>query len=288
MPVTIAIPFYNAEQYLADAIRSVFAQTYQQWELILIDDGSTDGSLDIARRINDPRVRVYSDGLNLKLAARLNQITQLASYEYIARMDADDLMSPTRIEKQLQILENHPDIDLVTTGLYSVDDSLKLLGYRYPNKTFITHKELLRQNIVVHAAMMGRKSWYLRNPYNTNLTIAQDYNLWLESSKKNDFKIFFICEPLYYYRETQNIKLSKMMVSSKYNRIFFRKYAEKDYFMLIIVSYFKDFLTILLFIFGAEKMLLKRRNRRRINPEIATIFNNEIETIKNTHIKGLD
>ena len=69
MKVSIAIPFYNAEKYLRDSIRSVFAQTHQDWELILMDDGSTDGSLAIAKSIKDPRVSVYSDGQNKKLAA---------------------------------------------------------------------------------------------------------------------------------------------------------------------------------------------------------------------------
>jgi len=64
MSITIGMPFYNAEKYLADAIRSVFAQTYQDWELILMDDGSTDQSLEIAKSVDDPRVRVFSDGKN--------------------------------------------------------------------------------------------------------------------------------------------------------------------------------------------------------------------------------
>src|SRR5690554_4188978 len=91
--VSIGIPFFNAEAYLLDAIKSVFAQTHQNWELILLDDGSTDRSLEIARSIDDPRVRVYSDGQNKHLAARLNEIARLARYEYLARMDADDLMA---------------------------------------------------------------------------------------------------------------------------------------------------------------------------------------------------
>jgi glycosyltransferase involved in cell wall biosynthesis len=73
--MTIGIPFYNAEAYLGDAIRSIFAQTYHDWELILVDDGSTDRSLEIARAVRDPRVRVISDGQNRRLPYRLNQIT---------------------------------------------------------------------------------------------------------------------------------------------------------------------------------------------------------------------
>ena len=126
MKVSIAIPFYNAEKYLRDSIRSVFAQTHQDWELILMDDGSTDGSLAIAKSIKDSRVSVYSDGKNKKLAARLNEITKLAKYDIIARMDADDLMSPTRIEKQLNILKDNLNIEVAPTSLY-IDNIREIL-----------------------------------------------------------------------------------------------------------------------------------------------------------------
>ena len=125
MFVSIGIPFYNAENFLLDAIRSVFAQTHKKWELILLDDGSEDRSLEIAQSIKDPRVRVYSDGKNKKLASRLNEIVKLAKYDIIARMDADDLMSPYRIKKQVEILAQNPHLDLISTGIYSVDDSFK-------------------------------------------------------------------------------------------------------------------------------------------------------------------
>src|SRR4030066_138114 len=95
--VTVGIPFFNNQDTLPDAIRSIFAQSFQDWELLLLDDGSTDGSLQIAQSIDDPRVRVISDGCNRKLPARLNQIIDLARGQYIARMDADDLCGITRL-----------------------------------------------------------------------------------------------------------------------------------------------------------------------------------------------
>ena len=90
--LTVGIPFHNNEKTLLDAIRSIFSQTFQDWELILVDDGSTDDSLKLALSVEDPRVRVLpSDDQNRLLAARLNEITQAARGEFIARMDADDL-----------------------------------------------------------------------------------------------------------------------------------------------------------------------------------------------------
>src|SRR5438045_1632919 len=92
--VSIGISFQNARATLADAVRSVLAQTCRDWELLLVDDGSSDGSLELARRIEHPRIQVISDGVNQGLASRLNQIALLARGTYLARMDADDLMHP--------------------------------------------------------------------------------------------------------------------------------------------------------------------------------------------------
>ena len=113
--ISIGIPFYNAEAYLEDAIKSVLAQTFQEWELILVDDGSSDGSLDIAKKYEqlDSRIRVISDGLNKKLPTRLNEIIKEAKFNLIARMDADDLMDIERLEKQYAFLSANPEYDLL-------------------------------------------------------------------------------------------------------------------------------------------------------------------------------
>ena len=104
--LTIGIPFFNAEATLLDAVRSVFAQTHQDWELLLVDDGSTDRSLELARSIDDPRVRVYSDGRNKRLAARLNEISRLARFDHVARMDADDVCLPERLARRPDSLKS--------------------------------------------------------------------------------------------------------------------------------------------------------------------------------------
>lgn len=125
MYISIGIPFFNAEKYLEDAIKSVLAQTFQNWELILVDDGSTDRSLEIARSFVDPRIRIISDGSNRRLPYRLNQIINEAKYDIIARMDADDLMAVDRLEKQMKVLNENPEIDLVVTSLYSIGNKMR-------------------------------------------------------------------------------------------------------------------------------------------------------------------
>ena len=108
--VTIGLPFYNAEKYLALAIESVLQQTYTNWELLLLDDGSTDNSLSIAQSYaqKDSRIKVISDGKNKNLATRLNELPSLAQGLYLARMDADDIMHSARIVKTIISIESSP------------------------------------------------------------------------------------------------------------------------------------------------------------------------------------
>ena len=189
MPVTIAIPFYNAEKYLMDSIKSVFAQTYKNWELILIDDGSTDDSLKIAKSVTDKRVRVISDGKNKKLATRLNEVTNLAKYDYIARMDADDLMHPERISIQMNFLKANKEFDLISTGTYSINNQGEILGYRFNSSINPSVQEILYRKInILHAGILARKEWYLRNKYDESLILGQDTELWVENLIKTGFK----------------------------------------------------------------------------------------------------
>ncbi len=211
-PVTVGIPFFNAEATLLDAVRSVFAQTHRHWELILLDDGSTDRSLDIARSIDDPRVRVYSDGRNKRLAARLNEIVQLARFDIVARMDADDLMRRDRIERQLRVLSSEAELDLVSAGVISMSDDYAPLGMRCvgDDHRISTRAVLAGGSGIVHAAVLGRRAWFLRNGYDESLKVNQDANLWIRAYGRGDLNVRVLPEPLYYYREDGNVTPTKL------------------------------------------------------------------------------
>lgn len=214
MYISIGIPFYNAESYLEDAICSVLAQTYKCWELILVDDGSTDRSLEIAKRYaaTDARIRVISDGENKRLPTRLNQIIKESKYDYIARMDADDLMSNDRLKIQLEVLQKNPNIDFVTTGYLSIGKRGELTGVMFiKNYQMNTAMILEGKTNLIHASLLARKDWYLRNLYNENSILAEDYHLWLEAAKKDDLKYIVIEEPLYWYRVMENVTIDKMI-----------------------------------------------------------------------------
>lgn len=268
--ITIGIPFFNAENYLEDAICSVLAQTYDDWELVLIDDGSTDKSLFIANKYekHDSRIRVISDGRNKKLPFRLNQIIKESKYDFIARMDADDLMSNDRLEKQINFLINNEDIDFVTTACLSIGTKNELTGLIDIKNYQMTAAGILegRTNLI-HASLLARKNWYLRNTYNEDSLLAEDYHLWLNAAKKNDLKYAVIEEPLYWYRVTENVTIEKMIagyntqmkiIKCNYHDVI--KKSDKD--RIIRKFYVKKYIVKSLDKLGILKLLLKIRSTK--------------------------
>ena len=120
--VTIGIPCYNVGRFIALSIKSVLAQTYTNFELIITDDGSTDNTVDEIRKFNDSRIIMIVDGENHGISYRLNQQIDMAKGYIFIRMDGDDIMFPNRVEKQVKYLQEHPNIDVVGTGAVIIDD----------------------------------------------------------------------------------------------------------------------------------------------------------------------
>ncbi len=201
MKVTVAIPFFNSEATLADAIRSVFAQGHREWELLLVDDGSTDGSLEIAGAVRDPRVRVISDGRNRGLPTRLNEIAAMAQTELLARMDSDDLMHPARLERQLAFLEAHPGVELVGSGVCAIDGSGEPIGLRADEPLDASPGGVLRRGLFVHPTALGTTAWFRKNLYDPAFVRAEDTELWCRSCGSGRFGL--VREPLLFYREGQ-------------------------------------------------------------------------------------
>ena len=296
-PVSIAIPFYNAGPALLDAVRSVFAQTYTNWELLLVDDGSTDGSLDLAKSINDPRVRVFSDGQNRRLAARLNQIAGLAKYSYVARMDADDLMARCRIERQMAVLDGDPAVALVSTGVYSLDDQYVAVGRRCVAAGHrITPRGLLAgQSGIVHASVVARKEWLQRNPYREDLAKSQDTNLWVRAYSKDDLRAAIIPEPLYFYREDGNVTTDKLLLAYRIGRITVREdagsgFSRSETLRALAVSHAKTSVVAALARVGRLDLIRARRNRSGMSQEEERQVAEEVMAIRQTSlptVKGL-
>jgi len=200
--VTVGLPMYNPGRFLDLAVRSVFAQTYDNWELIILDDGSTDGSLELARRIRDPRVNVFSDGKNRGLPYRLNQILDLASGQFIARMDADDLMHPERIESQVKHLLTHPEVDAVTTGAILIDRENRPVALRKGQKPSLL--EVFRRGGYLHASLMARADWYRGHRYSEAYPRAEDREFFIRAHVSS--RIDVLEKALYFYRWYGNVR----------------------------------------------------------------------------------
>lgn len=289
--VTIGIPFYNAESTILDAVRSVFAQTHENWELILIDDGSTDRSLELARSINDPRVTVYSDGNNNKLAARLNELIGLAKYDFIARMDADDMMVPNRIESLLKILWFDERYDLASCGTFSIKNDRSFNGYRGVTEKKYTFKGLLyKHQRFLHAGLVARKSWFERNKYNELLAVGEDTDLWLRTAKEGDFRALSIKEPLYMYREEGNVTPKKLLNAYKIERNNFAPLIESRYARTKYVSksIARTCIVRIMVITGTLDYLLHRRNKKNTDSKLLESFDQSLKVISSTLIPGID
>lgn len=200
--ITIGLPVYDAAPYLDDALCSIFAQTFTDWELIAIDDGSRDGSADVLRRLKDPRVRVLVDGEHRGLGARLNQIVSQASGEYIARMDADDMMHPERLARQTAFLQENPAVDVAGCGLISFDARERPISVR---RLPALHSEITARPLegfaLAHASVVGRAEWWKKHAYNERNCGCEDWELWFDSRAQSSFAN--LPDLLYFYREEQ-------------------------------------------------------------------------------------
>lgn len=164
--ITIGMPIYNAGRYLRLAVVSILQQTFTNWELIIIDDGSSDGATENIRDLVDPRVKIVQDGSNRGLAARLNQAVNMARGRYFARMDQDDISYPERLARQLQYLEQQPELDLVASRCVSIDADNKLVGAM---PCALTHEQICARPwsgfYLPHPTWMGRIAWFRRHHY---------------------------------------------------------------------------------------------------------------------------
>jgi glycosyltransferase involved in cell wall biosynthesis len=205
MSVSVVIPAYNASRYLSQAIESVLAQTWPDFELIVIDDGSKDDTLEIAQRYaeQDARVKVYTQP-NKGFAETLHRGFELAANEWVFRMDADDRMRPNRIERQLAFLAEHPELAVASTLVRHIDSRNRVIGH--DNSRLVTHEavqKLVSANELIgfsHPAAVVRKSAVQAvGGYRKEFWPSEDIDLWNRLVEKG-YKILVQPEYLLDYR----------------------------------------------------------------------------------------
>ncbi|PEL82492.1 glycosyltransferase family 2 protein [Bacillus wiedmannii] len=196
--VTVLMPVYNGEEYLQDAIDSILNQTFNDFELLIINDGSIDGSLDIVNSYQDPRIKLVNNESNLKLIKTLNKGLRLASGKYIARMDSDDTCHPRRLEIQVGMLDRNPEIAVCGTGM-------KVIGKKYARPFLVKGEKTIKnylavKNCMAHPSIMMRKDIIEKYNYfyDEQFIHAEDYELFQRISENH--KVININKPLLNYR----------------------------------------------------------------------------------------
>jgi len=181
--ISIVMAAYNEEQDIGRAIESILAQTFTNWELIVIDDGSTDTTADIVRRYaaEDSRIHLVCNETNLELSESLNKGIGLAQADLIARADADDINLPERLSKQYEFLQVHNEIDVLGTAAYLLDETgRRVKTYSHP----LTHAELeglpfIKIPFFHPSVMIRRKFFNTAGLYDPHYPNAEDKELWL-------------------------------------------------------------------------------------------------------------
>ena len=178
--VSVAIPVYNRERYVAAAIDSILAQGFTDFELLAVDDGSTDASRAVIEAYDDPRIRLVATPANAGIAATRNQTVGLARGEYLAFLDSDDVACPDRLARQVAFLDGHPDIAAVGTWVAWIDGDGRPLGRVKRMATApddIAAQRLFRPGIV-NSAAMARTVVLGGFPHRAELPVGSDYEMW--------------------------------------------------------------------------------------------------------------
>lgn len=175
--VSVCMSMYNASKFLRECIDSVLYQTFKDFEFIIVDDGSTDDSVDVVLSYHDDRIRLIRN--NHDYIGSLNLLFEEARGKYIARMDADDIMVSNRLEIQTAYMEAHPDIDILGGSLKCFNkDNGKIIKY---GEHLITAGDLLNGAVFAHPTVMMRISSIANLRYNENFIYAEDYHFWCQA-----------------------------------------------------------------------------------------------------------
>ncbi len=208
--ISVVMPVYNGEKYLKEAIDSILNQTFTDFEFIILNDGSTDGTEEIILSYDDPRIVYVKNEENLQIVKTLNKGITLAKGKYIARMDADDISLPTRFEKQVEYMERHPEVGVCGTWIEKFGHKTAIDRYSSDHQRIKV--ELLFNSAIAHPSAIMKKALFDELEYEQKYEKAEDYALWIRASNK--YRLSNINSVLLKYRihtsQTQkNVQIKK-------------------------------------------------------------------------------
>jgi len=211
--ISVIMSVFNGEKYLIEAVDSILCQTYSDFEFIIINDGSTDNTKEILETYQEKRLVILNNLNNIGLTKSLNKALSVAKGKYIARIDADDISLPIRIEKQVNFLNEHPDIGLIG-GMYKKIDTMGRvieIITDLPKEDLFIRWRLLHKNSFIHSCIMFRRGLVERNGfYDIDFKFSQDYELWsrlINYTKVANISDIITCQ-----------RVSKSNISNKYKK----------------------------------------------------------------------
>ena len=236
--VSIIIPTYNQAEYLKEAIESVLNQTYKNIEIIIVDDGSTDNTLEVVASFDNKIV--YIQQRNKGASSARNTGIKEASGEYVAFLDSDDMWIKNKLEKQIEFIKNDPEIGLLGTGCYEMINMGKMIYKKiFPAKNEILQKDLIKYNPFIQSSVIVEKDVFNDiDLYDEKFKESEDYDLWLRIAQK--YKVANLPEALvtkrYYEKGLSKNKDSKQLyfaLKAKKNAIKRKQYPKSYYFYIL-------------------------------------------------------
>lgn len=215
--VSVVMPVYNAEKYLSQSINSVLEQSYMNFELIIINDNSTDNSIEIIKKYLeiDKRIRFFSNDKNYGVAYTRNKGVEYSKGNWIAFIDSDDVWKKDKLEKQVNLLNNLKfEPILIYTGSSFIDENNNPYSYIMNVPKTITFNELLKQNIISCSSILAKKD-VLSNIKMEHDNMHEDFLTWLKILKNYKTCAYGINEPLLIYRVSNNSKSGNKIKSAK-------------------------------------------------------------------------
>jgi len=237
--VSVIMPFYNAARYLKQSVESILNQTFRDFEFILIDDGSTDGSYEIASNFKDPRIVLHRQD-NQGLTRSLNRALAMVSpdAEFVARMDADDWSYPARFERQVRFLEAHRDIAGVGCWYEIIDESDRVLKTVRPSPApSAVRRSLAWHASIMHPSLLVQKYYLLKiGGYDERYRYAQDRDLLLRITRS--YKLSLVPEVLLKYRNASSSVSVKSEKEQKISscRVLYRAVCRGDCSVLFLAG----------------------------------------------------
>jgi glycosyltransferase involved in cell wall biosynthesis len=215
------MPIFNCESTIESSVYSLLSQTYVSWELLMIDDCSTDNTFSIVSSLQSERVKVYKNTGNKGLAWCLNFLVDLSQGKYIARMDGDDIAAPQRLEKQVEYLEKNLDCSLVGSRALVFKDNTPIGFYPFRESHECICEKPFKYFFLPHSTWMGRRKWFSDFRYDPNFLKAEDYDILLRSYQSSRF--YCLNDVLLAYRQGRFKTLKYLQ-----GKLFFFKALSKE------------------------------------------------------------